>query len=583
MSQDLTAVSTVEGPSPSVSSVPLPTATRYPTGWAAVADLVVALGVDTIFGLPGDDMGPLAALATLPVRVVLCRDQRNAVFMATGYALSTGYPGVVIVGKGPAVTNTITGLLEADSARVPLLLVAAGTAEASVGTGAFQEVDQLTLVRPLTRYAARVTEPSRLGAVLNKAALIARAVPGPVYVEISEPVGLGPVTVAGPWRAAPVEPSPASDESIATSGALLARAQRPVLLAGGGCRHRDVGRIIEQLAEALGAPIFATASGRGVPSEEHDFFCGLAGLYSVPAMSELWAEADLVVALGSRLEETATFGWPQSTRVIQVTLDAADVATEREGSAVLGDVRAALLGWLDADTGPYRSAWVDRVRTTRAAAERVADGIRKRDRPNGVAVTAVLSVLDRVVPPDRILVQENGLQDMWSYFFPYWSSGSAGGSIVPSEQTSLGFGAAAAVGVACGRKGPVVSIAGDGAFHLFRSELPTVVEAGVGVLYVVLDNGGYGWLQKNLGAAVPGSRYRFTDTGRGTGNRGLAAAYGLGFARIDDVDDLEPVLREVWRECAAGRTTIVEIGVDLDDTPPGIDKLAGDFPVSPHA
>lgn len=567
------------------------TEVTYPTAWAAVADHLTALGVDTVFAIPSDDMALLAALDDRSTRVVLCRDQRNAVFMAMGYALATGRPGICAVGKGPAVTNTLTGLLEAREARVPLLLYATGTGAGKLGTGAFQELDQVAAVRPLAKWAVRVDDPDRACPTLDKAALVAAGgTPGPVYVELPEPIATAPVTRRVPWRPAP-DPHPVpARAALADSYQLLCAARRPMLLVGGGARHRNRKRLIEQLAEALGAGIATTASGRGAADEDHPRFCGGSGLYAVPPLAGLWRDTDLVVALGSRLEETATFGWPDpaAVPVVQVILGESDVATERPGVVVLGDVAGTVTGWLDllhtqpADPDP---AWTARIRRARAAA--LAGAARAAHRPpaRGVPVREVLAELDRAVPADRVLVQENGLQDMWSYFYPYWSCGTAGTAVAPSEQTSLGFGAAAAVGVACGApERPVVALVGDGAFNLFGTELATVAGAGVAVLYVVLDNGGYGWLQANLdrAAGAAGSARRFGFLRPGPGGSAGARGYGLGFTRVDDAAQLAPALRQAWATCAAGATAVVEVAVDIQDVPPGMAELAGDFPAQPR-
>ncbi|MFE7316685.1 thiamine pyrophosphate-binding protein [Streptomyces sp. NPDC057555] len=562
----------------------------YPTAWAAVADHLHHLGTRAVFGLPGDDMALLAALEPTDTRVVLCRDQRNAVFMATGYALATGRPGVCAVGKGPALTNALTGVLEARSAAAPLILIADGTRLDRLGTGAFQELDQLTAVRPYVKWAARADTPERLPALLEKAAAVAvNGTPGPVYLELAEQVVDAAVPRPGAWRpAAPQRPGPDPD-ALAATARRIAAARRPLLLVGGGARHRNADRRIERLAERLGAGVFSTASGRGVVAEDHPLYCGVSGLYAAPPADALWREADLVVAIGSRLEETATFGWPDGAAeqlpVVQAVLGEDGLALERPGAHVLGDAGRIVAGWREL-LADHRAegAWADRVRAVRAALEqRAADRAEQAAKaaPAGtVPVAGVLAALDRAVPAERVLVQENGLQDMWSYFFPHWTLGTGGGAVVPSEQTPLGFGAAAAAGVRlalpAGR--PVVAFVGDGAFHLFRSELPSLADAGVAVLYVVLDNGGYGWLQANLDrVSGTGSRFAFTAA-RSTGTAGLAAAYGLGHRRVTDAAELDAALAAAWQEVAGGTTSVVEVAVALTDTPPGMAGAAGDFP-----
>ncbi|MFI6765892.1 thiamine pyrophosphate-binding protein [Streptomyces sp. NPDC050355] len=563
--------------------------TTHPTAWAAIADHLRHLGTTAVFGLPGDDMALLGELERSDTAVVLCRDQRNAVFMATGYALAAGRPGVCVIGKGPALTNALTGVLEARSAAAPLILIADGTRLDRLGTGAFQELDQLTAIRPYVKWATRVDHAERLPAALEKAAALAvNGTPGPVYLELAEQIAAEPVTRGGPWRpVAPQRPAP-DPAALAAAAERIAAAERPLLLVGGGARHRNTGRRIERLAERLGAGIFTTASGRGTVAEDHPLYCGVSGLYTVAPMDALWREAGLVIALGSRLEETATFGWPDDATqlpVIQAVLGEESLVMERPGAYVLGDAGRIVDGWTEllADHRPGGD-WPERIRTAKTAlAQRAADRAEEAAKaaPEGaVPVARVLAALDRAVPADRVLVQENGLQDMWSYFFPHYALGAGGGSVVPSEQTPLGFGAAAAVGVRLAEPAgrPVVAVVGDGAFNLFRGELPTVADAGAAVLYVVLDNGGYGWLQSNLDrVSGPASRFAFT-TPRPTGTEGLADAYGLGHRRVTTADELPAALADAWRRVAAGTTAVVEVAVALTDTPPGMTGSAGDFP-----
>ncbi|MDJ1136548.1 thiamine pyrophosphate-binding protein [Streptomyces iconiensis] len=592
----------------------------YPTAWDAVADHLHHLGVSAVFGLPGDDMGPLAALEKSALPVVLCRDQRNAAFMATGHALTSGRPAVCVIGKGPALTNTLTGLLEARSAAAPVLLVAEGTALGRVGTGAFQEVDQLAAVRPHVKWAARADLPEQLPRLLDKAAAVAvNGTPGPVYVEVAEQLAQSPVPRTA-WRPA-TRQRPAPDPAVlAETAGVIARARRPLLLVGGGARHSGAGHAVELLAERIGAGIFTTASGRGSVDENHPLSCGVSGLYCVPPADTLWQDCDLVLALGSRLEETATFGWPprgqggqdRQPTVVQVTLGEESVVTDGHGHHVLADVAHTVEGWLHAlpERGPGKAeaagdgagdgdgvrdgagdgvrdgdsdGWRGRVRAVRQG---LAEGAAARTgaalltvREGTVPVSQVLASLDRTLPGDRILVQENGLQDMWSYFFPHWTVGREAGSLVPSEQTPLGFGAAAAMGAALAAPGrPVAALVGDGAFHLMRAELPTLAASSAPVLYVVLDNGGYGWLQSNLDrVSGAGSRFAFTSA-LGTGTEGIARANGLGHRRVDRLDGLDPALLEAWRLCESGTSAIVEVSVGLEDTPPGVDQPAGDFP-----
>jgi acetolactate synthase-1/2/3 large subunit len=561
--------------------------------WQAAVGMLARAGVRSVFGLPGDDLDALAAAETAGLHFILCRDQRNATFMATGYALQSGALGVVLTGKGPAVTNTVTGLLEARSSAAPVLLIAGGTSAERLGSGAFQELDQMSVVRPLVKWAARVEHPSRLVPLLHRAMLIARGgVPGPVYLELpdhllTEEIPL-PATVPATGVAHPVAITVDPEDPVL---ALVRSAARPVVLVGGGMRHANGGRRIERFAEAFGAAVACTASGRGAVDETLPMFCGLAGLYTPQAARALWAETDCVLSLGSRLEETATFGWPEQLRttvpIVQVNVDPSEFSTEYAGPLVLADAGTLLDAWLARAPAPDpaspagRPQWAARVAAVHQKLRTTHREMlqRLRDDP-GLHIVEVLDALTAVLPGDQILVQENGLQDMWSYQFPHYACDASAGSVVPSEQTSLGFGAAAAVGVKHGApQRTVVAFVGDGAFGLFDADLPTAVAEG-GVLYVVLRNGGYGWLQTQLeqrDKPVPG--YAFVDPTQAGAT--APAVPGLHQVSVTSKAELASAVAEAWKACHAGRTVVLNVAVRMQDAMFGGATANGDFPKPP--
>ncbi|MDU0293176.1 thiamine pyrophosphate-binding protein [Saccharothrix longispora] len=560
---------------------------RAPGAWHAAAGLLVEAGVEVVFGLPDDDLGALRALHAAGIRLVVCRDQRNAVFMATGHALRSGSLGVALVGKGPAVTNTVTGLLEAASSGAPVLLLSGGTAAERRGSGAFQELDQQAVVAPLVKSATRVEHPERLAPAVRRAVLVATTgAPGPVYVELPDhllEVEI-PVPPANPPAERPAAVSVADDSAAL---AVLRAARRPIVLVGGGMRHRNPDGVVERFAERLGAALACTASGRGVVDESSTRFIGLAGLYAPDRAKALWGGTDCLVVLGSRLEETATHGWPDAlgttVPVVQVNVDAGGVATRHTGPVVLGDGADVCAAWLEriADTGP--AEWSKRV-------DEVHHALRADHRRElaelaalpGLHVVEVLAALRDELPADLVLVQENGLQDMWSYSFPRFDCAHGAGSVVPSEQTSLGFGAAAAVGVrAAAGDRPVVAFVGDGAFGLFDADLPTAAALGSGLLYVVLRNGGYGWLHSQLGpqdADVAGTAFVDPDdvTARTATRRGVHQATVTKESLRADVAD-------AWRRCRDGQVVVLDVPARLDDALFAGHEPGGGFPGAPQA
>ncbi|MGO1049596.1 thiamine pyrophosphate-binding protein [Crossiella sp. CA198] len=558
----------------------------YQGAWNAAVDFLTAAGVETIFGLPGDDLGMLRALQPTDRRIVLCRDQRNAIFMATGFALQSGKPGIAVIGKGPAAANAVTGLLEAHCSAAPVVVLAGGTSVEQRGSNAFQELDQLALVAPLTKWAHRVDHPDRVAAALEKALLIATSgTPGPVYLEFPDHLLKEEINRTRPWHT-PADVTRVDHAVTAVDGAALAAikaAKHPLILVGGGMRHRNADGVVERFAETIGAGIYSTATGRSTVDENHAQFCGLAGLYSPQQTAELWSGTDLLITLGSRLEETATFGWEgigTSVPVLQVNIDAGGLSVEFAGPKVIGDGAGTVSAWLTALAGHTPDAdWVATISRCRSEAAAAAQARLKVFGEDAyVHVAEVLAAIDTVAPESRILVQENGLQDMWSYIYPYYSCGARGGSVVPSEQTTLGFGAAAAAGVKIAAPDrPVIAFVGDGAFNLFRSDLETLGREGIGVVYVVLRNGGYGWLQSQLDQhGLPADRYPFVSGE-------LAAAAHATPPRVEQVviSDKAALAEGLGRAVTAsleGRVTVVHVPVELSDAPPGISDLEGDFP-----
>ncbi|SCW30149.1 acetolactate synthase-1/2/3 large subunit [Paenibacillus tianmuensis] len=551
--------------------------------WDAIIGCFQSWRVEYIFGLPSDDLKILSSLSSSDIRFILCRDQRNSLFMASGYALTSDQLAVCIVGKGPALTNTVTGLLEAQNLGVPLLLIASGTGSEKLGTKAFQEADQLSVVKPLVKWAYRVEHPDRLVWALERAAFVAvNGGKGPVYLELPEHVAEQTVPVKLPFsklKRLTCSPSP---YELDAAWAALQQSRRPVILVGGGMKPRLRGSI-EPLAAKLGAALFTTASGRGAVDEEDPLFCGVAGLYTDNSIRRIWEEADVVLTLGSRLEETATFEWDvllEHTPVIQVNVNVNDFSHQYRGDKVLGDGYSAVGHWLSHIHRQPDQAWLNRIAGCKQEAfrkkEEYMDLVKKRA---AIHVSEVLDVLQTAFPEDCILVQENGLQDMWSYFYPYCRFTGNSLSIVPSDQTSLGFGAAAAVGASVADRRPVVALVGDGAFNLFKSDFITAVQYRIPLIYLVMSNGGYGWLQYQLNQLnFEDKPFQFvSDTPLEHMN--VVEHEHVEQIVIHEKEELSAKLQLAYSKFQRNKLVVVMIPVGLEDVHEKIRHIYGDFPL----
>jgi acetolactate synthase-1/2/3 large subunit len=324
----------------------------------------------------------------------------------------------------------------------------------------------------------------------------------------------------------------------------------------------------------LGASIFTTASGRGAVDESHPLYGGVAGLYTAPPLRELWRETDLVVVLGSRMEETATLLMNVSVHshpVIQINLRNDHFSHLYEGPRLWGDCDAAIRYWADGLTQQRKncsSSWTQRIGDLKQRALQQRNDLLSQIRlSNRVHVAEILVGIESTLPDDGIVVQENGLLDMWSYFHPYFSFKRGQLSLAPSEQTSLGFGAAAAVGAkAAMPQRTVVALVGDGAFNIFKPDLVTTVDHDLPITYIILNNGSFGWLEYLW--RDHDSPFHFSwDT--------QTSHVSVERMEITERDQIEGTLRRAYLHNASGKTALVDVRIPMIDVAPGVDDFYG--------
>jgi acetolactate synthase-1/2/3 large subunit len=544
--------------------------------WDAVVEALRAEGVSHVFGFGGGDF--YDALAQVPaITPVLVRIQTSGVFMAMAMARLTGRPGVCFAPPGPGVANLVPGLLEAESACAPLVVLAGAASTANAGAGAFQDVDQLRLVEAVTKARFRITRPERTSWAMRRAFALARnGRPGPVYFEI--PVDVGGVRLPIP----PYAPSPhplrsAPDPAdIERAAALLAQAERPVLVAGGGAVASRAFAEVRALAERLAMPVLTTPCGRGILAEDHLLALGLVGLYLTEPGEQAYGEADLVLGLGSRNEDFQTGRqtyFPAGARYIQVDIEPGEIGRNWiPDVALVGDVALtirALLAALPENPGAQarREARAREVQArARAYEARVAEECRTAAVP--LRSKRIVRELNEVFGRTTTLINENGSQDLWSYSWPYYRVLDINACVAPGEQTCMGFGVAGAIGAKLAQPDRyVVCVTGDGAFQMFAKELPTAVEHRAPVLWVVLNNRALGWTrfnQQRTTGRVIASEFAvqpdFAELARLSGCRG---------ERVEHPDAIRPALERARAWLDDGHPVVLDFVVDSTEYPPG--------------
>ncbi|WP_158072959.1 MULTISPECIES: thiamine pyrophosphate-dependent enzyme [Pseudofrankia] len=528
------------------------------TGGAAMAAQLRAEGVEVIFGLPGDQlMAALDALVDVPeIRYVVTRHEQATTYMADGYARTAGRPGVAMVVPGVGVYNAASGLATAYACCSPVLLLAGQINRHGIGRGLslLHDVhDQLDIVRPVTKWAARAIEADAVAPALHEAfTQLLAGVPRPVEVEIPPEAFAEPTAAAPPLAPAvpaPVVPDPADLEAAA---AVLAAASAPLVLAGGGVVGAGAAEELRRVAELLSAPVVTTREGKGAIDDRHPLSVGTAWVNR--RLRPVLESADVILAVGSRVQGINP---RPGQKVVHVDADPAAFGRNvpaQQTMAVPGDARLALAAL--AELLPARP-----LDPARAAA---AGEARRAVRAQLDAIGPQFALVDALragIPADGILVADTTTVAYACHLaYPVYEPRTY---LSTSYMGTLGFAYPAALGAKVAAPDrPVVTVVGDGGFLFTSNELATAVQHGIHTVTVVFDDGAYGNSNRD-------QREKYAGRELGTVLRNpdwvaLARAFGAEGVQVDDVADLPAVLRAA---CAADCSTVIAVPMERLPSP----------------
>ena len=564
---------------------PLPTTSETRIAAYLLAEYLERLGVEVIFGLTGHTViAMLDALGRSSIRYVSTRHEQVAAHAADGYARASGKPGVLLTHLGPGLTNAATGVANAALDSIPLVVIAGDVQSYFHGRHPHQEInlhqdaDQFQIYRPFCKRVYRVDNAGDLPRVIERAFHLAQAGrPGPVLVDVPMDVFSASLPVDA-FSKMPAEIArPAIDEATAERIIeALAAAERPVLYAGGGVLSARAAAELMELAEALEVPVAHSLMGKGVAREDHPLLLGMTGFWGTPIANEKCRTADLILAIGTRLAEANSSSWDPRftfaippTRLFHIDADVAEIGRNFPTElGVVADAKLALAalakiaqGTAHASRGSLRA---EIATGRRAFAANWADQYSSNQYP--MRPERILSELRRAVPEDGYIVTDvgwnkNGVGQQLPITVP-------GTFITPSGLATMGFGPAAALGVKLAQPDrAVVALIGDGAFGSNPSVVATAMEAGLGVIWLVMDNAAFGTIAGltnmhfgwEFGCLFEsdGARYR-TDFAQ------IAKGYGADGVFIRSADELGPALTAAL---ASGRPTVIQAPMENAPTP----------------
>ncbi len=554
-------------------------------GARALVETLIESGVEDVFGLPGDTgMAFYDALNDARHRIghVMTRDERSASFMADVYARVSGRVGVCEGPSGGGATYIVPGVAEAQGSAIPLLCLTSDTPVGQQGRGVLTELDQESLFRPVTTWNARVNDAGLMADMTRRALRMATAGrPGAVHLSLPSDVLEGEtpdaavygVPTFGHAPALRTRPDPALVQQAAD---LIAGAERPVVVAGGGVLTSGAWEELTALAEGLNIPVATSINGKGSVAETSTVAIGVVGGNGARAYANAClGAADLVLLIGTRTDSTTTHGWTLPTLHGGPTVVHLDVEPRELGNnyrtivSLAGDAKLGLIDLLAAVSGPDRVKARNQARIDALGAERdrywaeiAAQGA---SNAQPIKPQRLIRTLRALVEDDAVIVADPGTPT--PYLAAQYEVRRAGRTtVIPRAHGGLGYAIPGVVGAALAAPGRrIVGVTGDGSFGMSVGELETVSRLNLPVTIVQCSNSTFGWI-KELQHLYHGDRYFGVDF-EPVDYAAIARGFGLRARQVVDPADLEPALAEAFSDGGPWFLDVVTES-QITETPP---------------
>ncbi len=523
------------------------------TGAQIVIECLKEQGVDTIFGYPGGAI--LNVYDELykhrnEIRHVLTSHEQGASHAADGYARSTGKVGVCFATSGPGATNAITGIADAMSDSVPLLVFTGQVARAGIGKDAFQEADIVGITMPITKYNYQVRETADIPRIITEAVHIATTGrPGPVVIDLPKDVSaletdfIYSPEVNLPSYQPTLEPNDMQIKKILKQ---LSKAKKPVLLAGGGISYAEAAAELNEFAERYQIPVVTSLLGQGTIATSHPLFLGMGGMHGSFAANIAMTEADFMISIGCRFDDRLTGNpktFAKNAKVAHIDIDPAEIGKIISADIpVVGDAKKALQMLLAEPTVHNNTEkWIEKVTKDK-------NRVRSYDKKERVVQPqAVIERIGELTNGDAIVVTDVGQHQMWTaQYYPYQNERQL---VTSGGLGTMGFGIPAAIGAKIANPDKeVVLFVGDGGFQMTNQELAILNIYKVPIKVVMLNNHSLGMVRQWQESFYEG---RTSESVFDTlpDFQLMAQAYGIKNYKFDNPDtlaqDLEVITEDV--------------------------------------
>ena len=524
------------------------------TGAQILLESLKKEGVDVLFGYPGGAV--IDIYDELPrhpeLKHVLVRHEQGAVHAADGYARASGKVGCCLVTSGPGATNTVTGIATAYRDSIPLVVFTGQVPTQLIGNDAFQEVDIVGITRPCTKHNFLVKDVRNLAKTIRQAFYLARSGrPGPVLVDLPKDVMQARTEFVWPEDIFMRSYNPTYKPNLnqlRRTAEELARARKPVILAGGGVIMADASEVLCELAHELDIPVATTLMGLGAFPANGDLWLGMVGMHGTYAANMSINHADLLVCVGARFDDRVTGrlqDFASHARIVHIDIDPTSIRKNVEVDVpVVGDCRQALEGILeicrakmaDTDWSGMHADWLQTVH------EWKANHPLAYTRNGHIKPQQVIEAMYAITKGDAIIATEVGQNQMWAAQFYTFTKPRT--LLTSGGLGTMGYGFPAAIGAQFAFPDKlVINVAGDGSIQMNIQELATVVQNKLPVKVVILNNGHLGMVRQ-WQELFYNRNYSHTNMEAQPDFVKLAEAYGAEGYRISKPEELEDVLRK---------------------------------------
>lgn len=547
----------------------------------AIVETLVAEGIEHISGILGSAfMDMLDLLPTAGIKFIPVRHEQSAAHMEDAFTRVTGKAGVVVGQNGPGITNMVTSVAAANMAHTPMIVISPSAGTPSIGWDGFQECDQVSVFKSITKSTVRVPHPSRVADCLRTAFRIAYAERGPVLFDIPRDYFYGEVEdyILEPYQYRVDERGAGSTEALDRSAKLLASAKKPVIISGRGVVDSNGIGDVQSIAEHLNAPVVASYMHNDAFPANHPLAVGPIGYMGSKAAMNLLKEADVVLAIGTRLSVFGTLPcydidyFPKKAKIIQIDINPGNIArTHAIEAGIIGDAKEASKE-IFSRLQELNSFKRDHHRLTQITAEKeawdkeLADLAMQEGSP--INPRRALFELSRVLPDNAIVTSDIG--NVSSTANAYLKFNESRKHIAALTFGNCGFAYPAAMGAKIAAPDcPVVAIVGDGAWGMSLHEVSTAVEQKIPVVACVFNNGAWSAEKKNqvdfynnrfVGADIDGPN--FAEVARSMGAIGV---------RVERPEDLKAAYEKAL---TSDKPTVLDIQVDGSQLAPPFRKDA---------